>query len=287
MHLTLIGWLHTLACCYSLIIGAKLLWAAKGGTAHQRDGRRYIYAMVFVNLSALGIYQIGGFNIFHVLALCTLASLGIAFASARWQTPGRQWLRVHLTAIVFSYYQLIGGLINELFSRVPSLIGQQAMLGLSQGLTIVVFLMILAYFWGRTARGAAAAIALAALATTAQASTLTLDLKGVIPGKGSVAIVLYDSSESFLHKGMKKKIVPAGEAAMQVKLEDLAPGDYAVALFQDVNGNGKLDTMIFGIPSEPTGFSNDAEGSFGPPKYEAARFSLPADGRTIGITLHK
>jgi uncharacterized protein (DUF2141 family) len=187
---------------------------------------------------------------------------------------------------VFSYYQLIGGLINELFSRVPSLIGQQAMLGLSQGLTIVVFLMILSYFWGRTARGAAAAIALAALATTAQASTLTLDLKGVIPGKGSVAIVVYDSSE-FPAQGHEEKIVPAGEAAMQVKLEDLAPGDYAVALFQDVNGNGKLDTMIFGIPSEPTGFSNDAEGSFGPPKYEAARFSLPADGKTIGITLHK
>lgn len=287
MHLTLIGWLHTLACCYALVIGGVMLWRVKGGHAHQRDGRRYIYTMALVNLSALGIYQIGGFNVFHVLALGTLASLAIAFASARWRRPGRYWLRIHLTAIIFSYYQLIGGLINEAFARAPPLQGQQALLGLTHAVAMVVFLMMLSYFWGQTARMKAAALMLAAAAGAAQAGTLTLDLKGVDAGKGSLMIAVYDSSEHFLRKSMRKLAVPAGDASMQVKLADLPPGDYAVALFQDVNSNGKMDTMLFGIPSEPSGFSNNAKGSFGPPTYETARFTLPADGKTIGIELHK
>lgn len=287
MHMTLIGWLHTLACFYALAIGGVLLWRAKGGTTHRRDGLRYIYAMTFVNVSALCIYQLGGFNVFHILALVTLASLAIAFASARWRKPGRYWLRIHLTAIVFSYYQLIGGLINEAFVRVPFLQGERALVGLTQGVMMMVFLMLLAYFWGRTARTGMAAVALAAMATASQAATVTLDLKDVVPGKGTLMIAVYNNSEQFLRKSMKRLTVPAGDAAMQVKLDDLPPGDYAISLFQDVNGNGKMDTMMFGIPSEPTGFSNNAEGKFGPPKFEAARFTLPADGTTIGITLHK
>lgn len=150
MNFTLIGWLHTLACTYSLLAGARLLWGAKGGAAHRQAGRRYIYAMTFASLSALGIYQIGSFNIFHVLALCTLLSLALAWFSARRRLPRRHWLRVHLSAIVFSYYQLIGGLINELFSRVPGLIGKSNLLGLTQAVTLVVFLMMLSYFWGAT-----------------------------------------------------------------------------------------------------------------------------------------
>jgi len=287
MHLTWTGWLHTLACCYALISGGVLLWRAKGGGAHRRQGRRYLGAMVLANLTALGIYQIGSFNVFHVLALCTLASLAIAFASARWRKPGRYWLRIHLSAILFSYYQLIGGLVNEVFVRVPALQGQKAMVGLTQGVVMIVFLMVLSYFWGRTARNRAAALALAALAGTAQAGTLTLDLNGVAAGKGPLVIALYDSDKTFLRKPMRTLTAPAGEAAMQVQLPDVAPGEYAVSLYQDINNNGKMDTMMFGIPSEPTGTSNNAVGNFGPPKYEAARFTMAPDGKTLAIELHK
>ncbi|MYN11325.1 DUF2141 domain-containing protein [Pseudoduganella aquatica] len=287
MHLTLTGWLHTLACSYALIIGGAMLWRAKGGAVHRRDGMRYIYAMLLANLTALGVYQLGGFNVFHILALCTLLSLAVAFASARWRKPGRYWLRIHLSAMLFSYYQLVGGLINEAFVRIPALHGQKAMAGLAQGVAMMVFLMVLSYFWGKTARSSAAAIALAALASSAQAGTLTLDLKGVQAGQGNLVIALYNSSEDFLKKPLRKLTVPAANAAMRVDLTDVPAGDYAVSLFQDINSDGKLDTRMFGIPTEPTGTSNNAKGSFGPPKYEAARFTVSADGKAIPIELHK
>ena len=39
--------------------------------------------------------------------------------------------------------------------------------------------------------------------------------------------------------------------------DDLAPARYAVAVYHDVNGNGRLDTVPPGLPTEPYGFSND------------------------------
>lgn len=291
MNLTLIGWLHTLACTYSLLVGATLLWRAKGGAAHKEQGRRYIYAMAFANLSALAIYQIGSFNVFHVLALCTLASVAIAFASARWRAPRRHWLCIHLTAIVFSYYQLVGGLINELFVRVPPLQGHQGAIALTQAVALIAALMLLSYFWGMTARGGIAAqaglaAALVIAAAPVHAGDLTLELNGVNAGKGQLIIALYDSADKFLKKSARKLTVPAGAAAMTVKLEDIPPGDYAVSLYQDLNSNNKMDTHMFGIPAEPYGFSNNATGSMGPPKFAAAQFSVPAAGKAIAITLH-
>lgn len=290
MHLSFIGWLHALACAVALIIGARVLWRAKGGASHRRDGQRYLCVMIVVNLTALGIYRIGSFNVFHILALCTLASLAIAFASARWRKPGRYWLRIHLSAIVFSYYQLIGGLINEAFVRVPALHGERALTGLTQGVAMMVSLMILAYFWGRTPRTGAVAMAMlagTALAATAQAGTLTLDVAGVAVGKGPLVVAVYDNGKDFLSKPMRTLKAAATGAATQVMLTDVKPGEYAVAVYQDLNDNGKMDRNLFGIPTEPTGMSNNPPSNFGPPKYDAARFIMSADDKSLAIGLHK
>ena len=45
----------------------------------------------------------------------------------------------------------------------------------------------------------------------------------------------------------------------------------------DVNGNDALDSNIVGMPTEPYGFSNNAQGSFGPPAWQDARFALDGD----------
>jgi len=48
-------------------------------------------------------------------------------------------------------------------------------------------------------------------------------------------------------------------------------------MYQDENGNGKLDTGAFGIPVEKFGFSNDAEGVMGPPSYEKCSITFSED----------
>jgi uncharacterized protein (DUF2141 family) len=62
-----------------------------------------------------------------------------------------------------------------------------------------------------------------------------------------------------------------------VTFDRLPAGEYAVAAYQDINGNGKLDRNFIGIPKEPVGVSNRAKGRFGPPKWRDAKFQLSGD----------
>lgn len=69
-------------------------------------------------------------------------------------------------------------------------------------------------------------------------------------------------------------VAPADAGTTLVRFEGLTCGQYAVAVVHDENGNGKLDTKIFGIPREGLGSSRDARGFFGPPHFEDAKVLL-------------
>ena len=74
------------------------------------------------------------------------------------------------------------------------------------------------------------------------------------------------------------------DKTVTVPCEGLPEGTYALALFQDLNENGTLDTGTFGIPQEPTAFSNDAQGVMGPPSFEECSFTLRSDTTFLGET---
>jgi uncharacterized membrane protein len=154
LHLSAIGWLHTLASLYGLGAGALVLSRPKGDRAHKRAGRQYLYGAALTDLSALAIHKLGAFHLFHVLALVSLGCLALAFCCVRWQAPRRNWLRIHLSAMLFSYYLLVASLIHEVFTRVRVLETRHIPLVYTQGLALLVFLMTVSYFWGRTAPGA-------------------------------------------------------------------------------------------------------------------------------------
>lgn len=65
--------------------------------------------------------------------------------------------------------------------------------------------------------------------------------------------------------------VPAGNPA--ITFANVAPGRYAVALFHDENGNGRLDKVLM-VPKEGFGFSRDAPVKMSAPKFEAAAFDV-------------
>lgn len=72
-----------------------------------------------------------------------------------------------------------------------------------------------------------------------------------------------------------------------INFPDLAYGKYAVSVYHDENGNGKLDHNFFRIPAEPLGFSNNFQlGLFtGLPSFEKLQFQFAADPAVIAITL--
>jgi uncharacterized protein (DUF2141 family) len=79
-------------------------------------------------------------------------------------------------------------------------------------------------------------------------------------------------------------VVPISGGQASAVFEDVPAGSFAVSVFHDENGNGELDSVALGIPSEAYGFSGDARNMFGPPSFEKARMELAA-GETKQITI--
>lgn len=116
------------------------------------------------------------------------------------------------------------------------------------------------------------------------AQNLTLEVRGIEKAEGQLYVAIYQSKETFMKKPLTGFRVEVKDKVLSIPCKGLPAGEYALSLFQDENGNGKLDTAAFGIPTEKYGFSNDAEGVMGPPSYEKCRFSFSED-RTLVIHL--
>jgi uncharacterized protein (DUF2141 family) len=135
---------------------------------------------------------------------------------------------------------------------------------------------------------AAAAVLFAAINTIASAQTCApIEVRNVRPAQGTLMVVAYTSEAEFNKK-------PA--TAVQLKTTDetlsfsmcLPTGSTNVALmmFQDINDNGKMDSNVLGIPSEPWG-SSGKPSNFGPPNWAAAAVAVPADGKPVVAILSK
>ena len=109
------------------------------------------------------------------------------------------------------------------------------------------------------------------------AQNLTLEVRDIEKPEGYLYVAVYNSKETFMKKPLAAFRVDVKDKVLSIPCQGLPAGTYAVSLFQDENGNGKLDTGSFGIPTEKFGFSNDAEGVMGPPSYEKCSFAFAED----------
>lgn len=119
---------------------------------------------------------------------------------------------------------------------------------------------------------------------------LDISFSNIQHAKGSLYVGIYNSEADFLkpEKAVLKKIVPVAAAGtLDLNLPELAPGVYALSCFHDLNGNGKLDTNLFGVPTEPYGFSNNARPKFRAPNWAEAKFEVKNGGSRISVKLEK
>lgn len=136
--------------------------------------------------------------------------------------------------------------------------------------------------WGGSIlrRGGAALLALPLLTSAAPLATLELDFTKLRSTRGLLQICIAPAASEFPDcrdgRGAIKRTIPASDG--KLRLSGLAPGDYAVAVIHDANGNGKLDTFM-GIPREGFGFSRNPVIGFGPPRFSAAQFPLAGSDR--------
>lgn len=137
------------------------------------------------------------------------------------------------------------------------------------------------------ARSAHALAASCALSAPVAAADLTVVVHNVQSGEGQVMLGLFDSASSFpknVARGLQAAAA-ARDASGRVTLvvRNLSPGSYAVSAYHDLDANGRLNSNLVGLPSEPYGFSNNARGTMGPPPFQAAAFVVPEQGLTIEL----
>lgn len=123
-------------------------------------------------------------------------------------------------------------------------------------------------------------------ATASQAAELTLTIRHAA-ASGPVRGMVFGDADSFdrLEEPVAKFSQLPENGTVIVTIADLPPGRYAVALYQDSNGNDRLDKTIFGLPTEPYGFSNDASAPMGPPDFDAASFVIARTEQHHALTI--
>jgi uncharacterized protein (DUF2141 family) len=162
-------------------------------------------------------------------------------------------------------------------------------------------------------RGFAAGLAIFCVpfALGAAAADLEVEVRNVKPRRGEVRAALFDDAEGFELATKIRAMVSGGQITsgvftregdfprdpvttiqlpaegrtMTLRFPDLEPGEYALGVYQDINGDEKLDITLGGLSLEPWGISNDAGSLDADPIWENARFELPAEGRRIVVNL--
>ncbi len=120
----------------------------------------------------------------------------------------------------------------------------------------------------------------------AQKYSVTVNATGFPDNVGQAYMGLYRAQDDFpvINKQYIGKVVAISGNKSALIFSQLPKGNYAVAVFHDRNKNGKLDTNMFGVPTEEYGFSNNARNTFSAPSFKDASFTVDGN-KTISITI--
>jgi uncharacterized protein (DUF2141 family) len=115
---------------------------------------------------------------------------------------------------------------------------------------------------------------------------LEVAFTGIEVHKGAIMMGVYGSEDAY-NKGvsMNGARIVADKADVAAMIEGLPAGRYAIKAFHDIDGDGKMSSNPFGMPTEPFAFSNDAKGAMGPASWADAAFDVKAGGTKISITI--
>ncbi len=124
------------------------------------------------------------------------------------------------------------------------------------------------------------AIGVVAAQTPAKTCTLTVYVEGVNSQGGNVGVLVFNSTRGWpedIHAAYRDIVVPAHPGVVTIKIPNLPPGTYALAVGHDVNLNHKVDKNFLGMPKEQWGMSNNPHAMLKPPPFSAAQFDLKGD----------
>ena len=117
---------------------------------------------------------------------------------------------------------------------------------------------------------------------------LQLRIQNIKNAKGTIRIAFFKKGSDFPNGNdisLAKEIKPTKTGELLLNITDLPQGDYAIAVYHDLNGNFNLDKNVFGYPTEPFGFSKNFKPRFSAPDFNDCKISIPNTGLQTSIKL--
>jgi uncharacterized protein (DUF2141 family) len=110
----------------------------------------------------------------------------------------------------------------------------------------------------------------------------TLEFTGLKGGEGTLMIAVYGSAETFFKKPVWMNAIKVNKETMSVPICNLEAAEIAITAFQDMNGNGKMDSNPMGIPTEPYGASGKPA-MFSAPTWNDTRVQIAGATQAIVV----
>jgi uncharacterized protein (DUF2141 family) len=135
---------------------------------------------------------------------------------------------------------------------------------------------------------ALATIGASLAAIPAQAADLQIRISGIRQAGGSVLVDLHNDPSAFprdASRAFQRARVRVTGSTVTHTFKNVPPGTYAYTYLVDENGNGKLDTNAFGVPTEGIGFSMNPSFSLSAPSFSDAAFSVQGRSSTAPSTV--
>lgn len=119
----------------------------------------------------------------------------------------------------------------------------------------------------------------------ADADTFTIRILNAQQGS-SILISLCNNASQWTDKGfMMKRFERMQAGRNDLEIPELKSGTYAFALFEDRNGNDKMDKNFIGIPKEPYAFSNNKKPRLSVPSFKDCSFRYEGGKQVMEIRL--
>lgn len=105
--------------------------------------------------------------------------------------------------------------------------------------------------------------------------------------KGELHIGFYKRNQNFpVHEAEHfKKVIKPNIGTMEVIIDNLPNGEYAIAMIHDINSNNHLDTNFLGMPNEPYAFSKNFKPILSAPDFDVCKFNLNNETKSFIIDL--
>jgi uncharacterized protein (DUF2141 family) len=118
-----------------------------------------------------------------------------------------------------------------------------------------------------------------------EAFAVDTEIRAMISPSGEISAGVFTAENQFPRPPVDRLTVPPSAKTLRLTFSGIEPGDYAVGVYQDTNGNGRLDATVARDPTEPWGISNNPRPKDRPPAWDESKFTLPPEGARIVIEL--